>query len=369
MATTTPRPLAGVRPLITTAEVCDFAPGEGSADAAGELGPGRRPRRRPHGARRGGPDRAPVLRPQRERLRVDGGARVVVPRELRRPRAGARRAAAARLPRARHLRHGVPQRRGARAPREHVPRGRRSTSPSWCRGENSLAIRFDPPLQHAQAARPRAVVEHARRARVDAQGAVRLRLGLGPAAAHDRDLAPGRAAARAHRDAHARELLDARDRARGARGGRRRGRARSAATAGSWRRSSCARRGGGRAATAREPVTLRDGAARPRYLTLDDPPLWWTHDLGEPALHDLRVTLQQRRRGRRRARAPRRRAHARARPAARPRRAGHALLPLRAQRRRHLRPRRELDPGRLVRRRARVGALRAADRGRASTRT
>jgi len=27
------------------------------------------------------------------------------------------------------------------------------------------------------------------------------------------------------------------------------------------------------------------------YLTLDDPPLWWTHDLGEPALHDLRVTL------------------------------------------------------------------------------
>ena len=124
MATTTPRPLAGVRPLITTAEVCDFAPGEGAADAAGDVGPGRRPRRRPHGARRGGPDRAPVLRPQRGRLRVDGGARVVVPRELRRtPSAGARRAAAARLPRARHLRHRVPQRRGARAPREHVPRG------------------------------------------------------------------------------------------------------------------------------------------------------------------------------------------------------------------------------------------------------
>ena len=39
MATTTPRPLAGVRPLITTAEVCDFAPGEGSADAAGDWVP------------------------------------------------------------------------------------------------------------------------------------------------------------------------------------------------------------------------------------------------------------------------------------------------------------------------------------------
>jgi beta-mannosidase len=27
------------------------------------------------------------------------------------------------------------------------------------------------------------------------------------------------------------------------------------------------------------------------YLQLDDPPLWWTHDLGEPALHELGVTL------------------------------------------------------------------------------
>jgi beta-mannosidase len=27
------------------------------------------------------------------------------------------------------------------------------------------------------------------------------------------------------------------------------------------------------------------------YLTLSDPPLWWTHDLGDPALHDLRVAL------------------------------------------------------------------------------
>ena len=37
-------------------------------------------------------------------------------------------------------------------------------------------------------------------------------------------------------------------------------------------------------------MTLRDGRAT-AYLSLADPPLWWTHDLGEPALHDLRVVL------------------------------------------------------------------------------
>jgi len=35
VATTTPRPLTAVRPLITAAEVCDFVPGEGSANADG----------------------------------------------------------------------------------------------------------------------------------------------------------------------------------------------------------------------------------------------------------------------------------------------------------------------------------------------
>jgi beta-mannosidase len=41
---------------------------------------------------------------------------------------------------------------------------------------------------------------------------------------------------------------------------------------------------------ARATVTLRDSRAT-AYLTLSDPPLWWTHDLGEPTLHDLRVVL------------------------------------------------------------------------------
>jgi beta-mannosidase len=42
---------------------------------------------------------------------------------------------------------------------------------------------------------------------------------------------------------------------------------------------------------ARASVTLRDGVGT-AYLALDDPPLWWTHDLGEPVLHDLRVVLR-----------------------------------------------------------------------------
>jgi len=41
---------------------------------------------------------------------------------------------------------------------------------------------------------------------------------------------------------------------------------------------------------ARATVTLRNGRAT-AHLSLEDPPLWWTHDLGEPALHDLRVGL------------------------------------------------------------------------------
>ena len=162
-------------------------------------------------------------------------------------------------------------------------------------------------------------------------------------------------------DAHARELLDARDRARGAGGGRRRGRALRRRRPAGRARSSCARRAA--ASRPRATVTLRDGRgdrlprARGPAAVVDARPR--RARAARPA-----GDAEHGRRGRRRARAPRRGAHARARPAARPRRARHALLPLRAQRRRHLRPRRELDPGGLVRRRARVGALRAADRGR-----
>jgi beta-mannosidase len=43
-------------------------------------------------------------------------------------------------------------------------------------------------------------------------------------------------------------------------------------------------------ALASTTVPLRAGRAV-AYLALDDPPLWWTHDLGEPVLHDLRVAL------------------------------------------------------------------------------
>jgi beta-mannosidase len=39
-------------------------------------------------------------------------------------------------------------------------------------------------------------------------------------------------------------------------------------------------------------VTLRDGHAA-AYLSIAEPLLWWTHDLGEPVLHELRVTLDE----------------------------------------------------------------------------
>ncbi len=50
-------------------------------------------------------------------------------------------------------------------------------------------------------------------------------------------------------------------------------------------------------------VSLPDGAqdaSAVAYLTVPHPQLWWTHDLGEPFLYDLRVALRggRRRRGR-----------------------------------------------------------------------
>jgi beta-mannosidase len=53
-------------------------------------------------------------------------------------------------------------------------------------------------------------------------------------------------------------------------------------------------RGPGGEHAAAATVALRgdgDRAEATIYLTLEDPPLWWTHDLGEPALHELRVAL------------------------------------------------------------------------------
>ena len=268
----------------------------------------------------------------------------------RRP-AGRGRAPAARLPRARHLRHGVAQRHRARPPREHVPRGVLRRLRARAAGREHAGDPLRPAARPRARARARAVVEHTCRARLDAQGAVRLRLGLGAAAAHDRDLAPGRAAPRAGRRADARELLDAGDRPRHPGRGRRRRRAlrgrRRADRAGRAARRE--RHGLGprhRLPAARGPAAVVD--ARPRRA-----------GAARPAGDALR-----RRRGGRRPRAARRHPHARARPVPGPRRAGHALLPLRAQRRRHLLPRRELDPGRLVRRRAGRRPLRAADRRR-----
>jgi beta-mannosidase len=50
-------------------------------------------------------------------------------------------------------------------------------------------------------------------------------------------------------------------------------------------------RGPDGALAAQATLALDGPRARTAYLTLEDPPLWWTHDLGEPARHALRVAL------------------------------------------------------------------------------
>ena len=258
-------------------------------------------------------------------------------------RGRARRAAAARVRRASTRSRPCTSTGSRRARHENMFRpaafdGR----PGRARGRHPLRPAAGP----RRPAPARAVVGHARRAGVDAQGAVRVRVGLGPAPAHDRHLAAGRAAARAPRDADRRGVHDARYGARraglGARRGRgvrrlgradRRRRAARAGRRGDDRERRAARRRGDGVPRARRPAAVVD--PRPGRAGAARPPR-------RPA---------RRRRGRRRGRASRRHAHRRARPVAGPGRAGHALLPLRAQRVADLRPRRELDPRRVVRRR------------------
>ena len=112
----------------------------------------------------------------------------------------------------------------------------------------------------------------------------------------------------------------------------------------------------GRVVTAALPV--EDGVARARVV-VEDAELWWTHDLGTPALHDVRVELARGRRGARRPDRPRRPADGGAGPLPRPR--GRPAVPLRPQRRPAVRPRRLLDPGRHA---GRLGDGRAVPRPR-----
>ena len=76
---------------------------------------------------------------------------------------------------------------------------------------NILALCFDRPLDHAGAGTPRPVGPGPRTRR-HPQGPVRLRLGLGPAAPHDRNLAPRRTQTRAPGRDPRRPLLHAEDR-------------------------------------------------------------------------------------------------------------------------------------------------------------
>ena len=155
-------------------------------------------------------------------------------------------------------------------------------------GEHLVAIRFDPPLAHIGPPMPEQWANTPGGAGVDAQGPVRLRLGLGAAAAHDRHLAPHVGAPRAARGHHGCGVLDAGARSR-TRWSRCASRRRRSPRAGDLAADVELRAPDGTLTTG--GVTLRDGAGT-AYLALDDPPLWWTHDLGEPALHDLRVVLR-----------------------------------------------------------------------------
>ena len=84
---------AGVRPLITRRRSATSRPARARRTPTGRGSRSTSPATSTPRSSPRGPDRAPVLRPQRGRLRVDGGARVVVPRALRR-RAGGRTASA-----------------------------------------------------------------------------------------------------------------------------------------------------------------------------------------------------------------------------------------------------------------------------------
>ncbi len=96
------------------------------------------------------------------------------------------------------------------------------------------------------------------------------------------------------------------------------------------------------------PGSVQNGVA---YFSIANPRLWWTHDLGEPFLYDLRVTL---RKGKEVLDEQEQQVGIRTLALDQipgPGRTRHALLPLRAQRRTHLCARRELDPGRFFCRR------------------
>jgi hypothetical protein len=173
---------------------------------------------------RRGADSRSLLRPERNRLRLDGGARVVVPAAVRGTRGGNRDGGtvAVDIPRSRHVRHDLARRRGGRPAREHVPAGRIRRDGAGAAGGSA---RRGALFRSAVGARDgkddqRMGAEHG--AVGDAEGAVRLRLGLGTAVADDRVVATSRVAAGAEGGADRCPLLDRRSDPRPRAGGRRR---------------------------------------------------------------------------------------------------------------------------------------------------
>ena len=286
MATTTPRPLAGVRPLITTAEVCDFAPGEGSADAAGDWVPVDVP---------GDVHTALVEAGRIEHPFYDRNENDCTWMEEREwwYRASFDDPGPAPGERLRLVFHGLDTYATVFLNGEELGRHAnmfREASfdvTELVRGENSLAIRFDPPLQHAQARDPeqwsstpaeRVWMRKAQYGFGWDWGPRLPTIGIWRPVELRRERVATLTRVNFSTLAIGREALVAVD-------------VEAECFAGDCRLvASIELRPPGGGEPARATVTLRDGAAT-AYLTLDDPPLWWTHDLGEPALHDLRVTL------------------------------------------------------------------------------
>ena len=165
----------------------------------------RRAGRRPSDADRRRAHPRPVLRPQRDSLRLDGGARVVVPAALR-------RAGSSRRPRTSACGWSSTaldtfatiwlERRGARPATPTCSARPSSTSTGLLQPGASTCWRSASTDRSTTiAGKTLSAWGRNPERSADAQGPVRLRLGLGSAPADDRRLAAGRAAPRAPRRA------------------------------------------------------------------------------------------------------------------------------------------------------------------------
>ena len=287
-----------------------------------------RPRLRAHGSVGGGQDRRPVPPAEREGPAVDRERVVGVPHHpARRRRDAGARARRAGVRRPRHLRRGVRQRRARADRRQHVPElaRRREAAPQAGRQPDPGALRVAD--REGQARLRQARLQAARRQRsgqgdgqhVRAQGALPLRLGLGPALRHQRHLAAGGAGGVGRGAPRRRAGVPEQ--------AGRQGRASWASSRASSPRAPAARasrwRMPGGPTLGHADVTLKPGVNDVKLgARIDKPELWWPAGLGAAAaLHAGDAADGRRRQAARRAHDAHRPADDRGRPRARQARA------------------------------------------------